>query len=95
MNVHKGLRAYNCGASVTKDATDEMLVNGKIELGDPFYNQHVFAYLRKEELKTLEWKLHDPSVKLTNPQFISIYMQFNNIKELENENNEKENGHHL
>ncbi len=91
LNVHQGIRAYNGGYSLSKKASDDDLVRGTLEIGDPYYNEHVFAYLYPEEIEDIIWKLQDPETK----EFIAVSMGFNNIIEMSEQNAKEENGHHL
>lgn len=53
-NINQGVRGYNGGYNAAKVATDEEIANGKITIGDAFYNEHVFSYLYPDEIEGLE-----------------------------------------
>lgn len=93
MNVHQGTRAYNCGISSAKKATDEDLQNGTIQIGDPFYNRNVLSYLYPEELEHIVWTLRTND--LDENSLLSVTMEFNNIKDRNYDYATKENGPHL
>lgn len=57
MTVNQGIRGYNCGYPLSRCASDEEIAGGKIEVGDPNYNQNVFSYLYPNELNELVWYL--------------------------------------
>lgn len=95
-NVNQAIRAYNGGYGLSVTATDEEIANGLLEIGDPFYNAHVFSHLFEEELDNILWKIKKVNTlrdeELSNVDIITIKLQFNNVKEV---NNEKENGYHI
>lgn len=93
LNVHLGTRAYNSGIASAKNATDEDLVNGNIEIGDPFYNKNVLSYLYPEELTNVVWTLKN--INSEEQELIAIAMNFNNIKDRNYEYASQEDGPHL
>lgn len=88
MDCNKGIRAYNGGYTTVRTLSDEDIANGVYETGDPFYNQHVYAYLYPEEQQMLSWTLRDPTTK----KEMSIIMNIQNTME---KTNEQENGYSL
>lgn len=93
LNVHQGTRAYNCGISSAKKASDLDLVRGEISIGDPFYNQNVLSYLYPEELDTIVWHLKDKNT--SDDKIISIAMEFKNVKDWNYDYVKEENGPRL
>lgn len=95
-NVNQGIRGYNGGYTLSKKATDEVIANGLLDKGDPFYNAKVFSYLYEEELDTIFWKVKNVTTlseeELKNAEIITIKLQFNNVR---NAKDEKETGHYL
>ncbi len=66
INISQGIRAYNGGYTKAKKASDKDIADGKIDVGDPYYNEHVYAYLYEDELNSIVWNLKNVSLLTEN-----------------------------
>ncbi len=78
-NISQGIRSYNSGYTSAKKASDEEIANGKIEIGDQYYNKHVYEYLYSYELNEMIWSFKNIPIlteeekrELTPEQIIQI-----------------------